>query len=184
MNHTIAKIESAIKIITTKPNELKTAVVVPGSLNEDAATVTVQTPDGSLPLTDTLLLPITNPTGGWLLIPADDADVIMGTVDGGGCRVILAATPLAKAILKVGGNTSIIAGDSGITLQAGNTTLALTATHLKLSTASDSLHALLADLLQALTLLTVPTATGTSGTPINAATFTALATRLSALLEA
>lgn len=53
-----------------------------------------------------------------------------------------------------------------------------------ISTAQESLHTFLQDLLTALQQLTVPTPAGVSGVPINLTAFTDLATRLPLLLSA
>lgn len=54
---------------------------------------------------------------------------------------------------------------------------------IKISKGSESLKAILSDLITAIKALTVPTGTGPSGTPINSTAFTAISNRLTQLLK-
>jgi hypothetical protein len=80
-------------------------------------------------------------------------------------------------------NTACTISESGVKIENGNTVIEVESV-VKIASASESLHAILNDLITAITLITVPTPAGPSGVPVNAATFNSILTRLSNLLSA
>jgi len=85
-------------------------------------------------------------------------------------------------VIKIG-EVTFTMKETGIKMAHGNTIFDI-GELIKINTESESLFAILNDLITAISLLTVTTSTGPSSVPVNVASFTALLSRLSNLLSA
>ena len=177
------KIRSGIRALAYMPYQISSGKVVAGSLDAVAGTVSVLQLAGGKAVGGVLLSAVTGVGNGMVLYPADGSDVVMGSMDGGGEWVLLQASVLTKATISIG--DVVYAMDSnGVNIQNGSVVINVGAAVLKLNTASESLYALLNDLITYITELTVPTSGGASGVPINILDFSNLLARLSNLLGA
>jgi len=183
MNRNIMKIKAGIRALANTPYIIVSGTVVAGSLDEGAYTISVLPSNDSAPIEQVMLTTVTENDKGVVLFPKDKSNVIIGCVDGLGEWVLLRAGELEKVIVTIG-NVKYEMDETQIDIQNGSTVFNIGTAVFKMNTASESLLQLLQDLITGLTLLTVPTPSGPSGTPFNSATFTALLSRLNNLLGA
>ena len=102
------KIRKGIRALTHKPYEIVSGTVVAGSVDATEYTMTV------LPSEDSegvLLNVITNDENGVVLLPKDNSNVIIGSIDGPGEWSLLKASDLVKV--------SIVLGSSKVTVTDG-----------------------------------------------------------------
>ena len=182
MSKNIAKIKHGIQALAGKPYEITSGTVVPGSVDTDLYTMSVQPTDDTGAIEGVMLGSVTG-SNGILLIPKDGSSVIIGSIDGPGEWTLLKASELQKAIITVGHVTYEI-DNTQVNVQNSDVVFNIGASVFKMNTSSESLFSLLQDLLTGLTLLTVGTSTGPSSVPVNVATFNNLLTRLNNLLSA
>lgn len=133
------------------------------SVNEDDLVCTVQMPNGDQ-VPQVRLRPSTGSGSGQVLIPAIGSYVFV--------------VPIYDHVYGVVGVTQL----QSVVFEIGTAAIQLDATGAVLKNGSDDLKTVLSDLLTAIKLITVPTANGPSGVPINSASFDAINTRLNALL--
>ena len=183
MNKTAIRIGDSIRNIAYKPNEIISGIVVAGSVDLTEYTMSVQPADDGAPIAGVNLNAITGSSDGVILVPADGSNVVVGCVDGPGEWVLLRASELVKVIVTIGAVTLNMDG-STIQLQNSDVVLQMTDSLFKLNTPGESFYNLLKDLINYIAALTVPTAAGTSGVPVNVASFNALLPRLDHLLTA
>jgi hypothetical protein len=183
MSKNTMKILTGLRTLADRPYEIVSGKVVAGSVDEGAGTVTILPTDAEEPIEGVLLKAITTMGNGVLQLPKDNSDVIIGSVDGPGEWVVLKISDPEQVVITIDTMECRITADevmvahSGIVFRIGDGVF-------KMSTPSESLYALLNDLITALTSLTVGTSTGPSTVPINVASFSALLTRLSNLTSA
>lgn len=182
MNRSTIKIKAGIRALANDPHIIVSGTVIAGSQDEGAFTISVLPSNDSAAIEHVMLTTATENDKGVILIPKDGSNVIIGCVDGPGEWVLIRAGELKKAIVTIG-DIKYEIDDSEINIRNGGVVFNIGAAVFKMNTASESLFQLLSDLLTGLTLLTVPTPSGPSGTPINSATFTALLSRLNNLLS-
>jgi hypothetical protein len=183
MTKNTERIKAGIKDLARQPCEIISGTVVPGSYEDGSYTVSVRLSDGVAVIESVLLNATTSDSTGMIIVPADGSNVIIGCIDDSGIYTLLRSGQIEKMIIKTGSVHCEIAGNT-IILKNGGVVLNISDALFKLNTTSESLFALLNDLLTALTLITVTTAGAVSGLPNNAASFTSLQTRLSNLLSA
>ena len=183
MNRNTIKIKAGIRALANDPHIIVSGTVAAGSLDEGAYTISVLPSDDSAPIEHVMLTTVTENDNGVVLFPKDESNVIIGCVDGPGEWVLLRAGELKKVIVNIG-NVRYEMDDSQINIQNGSSVFNVGTAVFKMNTGSESLFQLLNDLITGLTLLTVTTPSGPSGTPINIATFSALLSRLNNLLSA
>ena len=181
MSKNASRIKAGIQALAGRPYELISGTVVSGSVDTGAWTMSVQLPDGSMHITGVRLNAVTEDDNGLLLVPADGSNVVIGSIDGPGEWVLIRASKIAKASIKIG-SVSCNADDTQVSLTNGNVLFNISNSVFKMHTPSEDLFTLLKDLITYVAELTVPTAAGTSGTPLNAADLNNLITRLSNLL--
>ncbi|NDC42215.1 MAG: hypothetical protein EBZ77_11820 [Chitinophagia bacterium] len=181
MSRNAAIIKAALRQMATDGVAIVNGTVVAGSYNATEQTITVQT--GSDAIEGVRLYPITGSTAGLLLQPADGSEVTIGTIDGPGEWIVL-RTSVLEQLSFVRDNVSVVAdshsvkvANNGVEWEAGSSVMAL-------RTPSESLYQVLKDLLTYLQALTVSTAMGPSGPPLNISDFIALSARLDHLLAA
>ena len=178
-----SRIKEGIKALCYQPYELISGVVVAGSLDAEAYTISVQQSDGAITVEGVSLNVCANEANGMILIPEDGSNVVIGSIDGPGEWAVLKTSKVAKAIFKAG-NVAYEIDEHKISLKNGSIVFDIDASLFRMNTAYESLYGLLSDLITGLTLLTVGTPSGASTVPVNVATFNSLLTRLNNLLSA
>jgi hypothetical protein len=182
MTKSALKITEGIKALTRQPNEIVSGSVVAGSVNEDDQTISV-IPDGREGVIEGVMLcAVSAATDKVLWLPKEGSHVVIGSVDGPGNWILLKSSEVTKVLITIA-NTQCTISEAGVKIESGTTVIEVESI-IKIATASESLHAILNDLITAITLITVPTPAGPSGVPVNAATFNTILTRLSNLLSA
>ena len=181
MNKTSTKIRTTIRELARKPNEIISGIMVAGSLNTSANTISVQPSGGGKPIEGVLLNSFAGNNNGLMLFPADNSHVIIGSIDGPGEWGLISASEITKAIITIG---SVVYNmdESQVNIQNGNVVFNISDGLFKINAASESLYSLLNDLVTAITVLTVSTTSGPSGVPNNVADFSSILTRLNNLL--
>ena len=90
------KIRKGIRALTHKPYEIVSGTVVAGSVDATEYTMTVLPSDDSEGIEGVLLNVITNDENGVVLLPKDNSNVIIGSIDGPGEWSLLKASDLVK----------------------------------------------------------------------------------------
>jgi hypothetical protein len=183
MTRNTAKIKAGIKALAHMPYEILSGTVLPGSVDTDAYTMSVQLSDDSEPITGVMLNAVTGDGNGMILFPKDGSNVVIGSIDGPGEWALIKASEITKAIITIGTVTYEM-DDTQVNVQNGSVVFNIGEAAFKMNTASESLFQLLNDLITGITLLTVGTSTGPSTVPINVLTFNNLLVRLNNLLSA
>lgn len=182
MNKNSVKISDGIRALTKQPYEIMSGTVVAGSVDEVNQTISVQ-PDGQEGIIEGVMLgAVSSTTDALVVVPKEGSHVVIGSVDGPGNWILLKPSEITKILLTIA-NTACTISESGVKVESGNTLIEVESV-IKIATANENLHAILNDLITAITLITVPTPAGPSGVPVNAATFNSILTRLSNLLSA
>lgn len=182
MTKNTAKIRRGLETLSYRHSDIVGGTVVAGSLDTNANTVSVIPDNTEESLTGVLLAAVTNEASGVVLVPEDDSKVIICCIDGPGLWTVIKMSELKNVAVKIGDaeftiDQTTVRVNSGSTLfDVGNV--------FKMNTGTESLFALLNDLITAITTLTVGTPSGPSTVPVNAAAFSAIQTRLSNLLSA
>jgi len=181
MTKNTSKIRDGIRALGTRPNEILSGTVVPGSVDEEAYTISVQPSDDGKPINGVMLCSITGSGNGLLLFPKEASSVIIGSVDGPGEWTLIRSSEISKATITIGTVTYEMDSEQVI-IRNGDTIFSLSPSLFKVNTAGESLFQLLKDCFTYITEITVSTPSGVSGVPINAVDFTNLITRLNNLL--
>ena len=183
MNKNASRIRSGIRALTDRPFEIVSGKVVPGSVDMSGYTISIQPSDDGEPIEGVMLSTVTGNGHGTILIPKDDSNVIVGTVDGPGVWTIIKASELTKAIISIEG-VQYEMDNTLVSINIGNVTFNVGTSVFKMSAGSESLYGILHDLLTGLTVLTVDVSSVASTVPVNVSTFSDLLTRLNNLLSA
>ncbi len=183
MTRNASKIKEGIRTLTDKPFEIISGTVVSGSVDTGEYTFSVQPSDTSQPIERVMLSTITGNSNGVILVPKDNSNVIIGTIDGPGAWALIKANELEKVIVTIG-NVVYEMDNTQVNIKNGNVVFNIGTSVFKMSTSGESLYGILKDLITGLTLLTVSTSSVASTVPVNVSTFTDLLTRLSNLLSA
>jgi hypothetical protein len=182
MTKNTVRIRDRLTLLTRQPFELMSGKVVAGTVDTTANTLSVMTTNGAIAIDGVMMTSVTNGTDGLIMVPKEECDVVIGCIDGPGQWVVLAASELTKMTVKTE-QASFIIEPNGISFANGESQVDI-GELIKMSTAGESLHTLLSDLITAITLITVSTPSGPSSIPANVATFNSLLTRLNNLLSA
>ena len=180
MSKNAARINAGIRALTSQPYEIISGTVV--TVDTSAYTVTVQPPGDGAPIEEVRLSAITGFGDGLVLLPKADSNVIIGSVDGPGEWVLIRASEITNATLKIG-HVVYEMDESNIRVQNNNVLLNVGNSVFKMNTAGESLFQLLQDLITYTSALTVSTSTGPSGPPLNISDFNSLLSRLTNLLS-
>ncbi len=183
MTKNTARIRAGIAALADKPYEIISGTVVAGTIDTDAYTVSVQPSDASEPIEGVLLSTMTGNNDGMIVVPKDDSNVIIATIDGPGIWSIVKAGELEQVSIKIGSVTYEM-DDTQVNIKNGPVVFNIGASVFKMGTGGESLFDILNDLLTGIAAITVAVGSATSGLPNNAATFTTLQTRLNNLLSA
>ncbi len=105
------KIRKGIRELTHRPYEIISGTVVAGSVDATMYTMAVLPSDGSEAIEGVLLNAITNDENGVVLLPQDNSNVIIGSIDGPGEWTLLKASDLARV--------SVLLGSSKVTVTDG-----------------------------------------------------------------
>jgi hypothetical protein len=179
MSKNSLKIRRAIAALSESKPEILSGTVVPSSFNSGAQTVNVITCTGKK-IEAVYISSITGSDQGLTVIPKDNSNVVIGSIDGPGEWTILKTNELEKVMLNIGTTTLTMDGTDA-EIQQGNTVLQMTSTAFKMNTSSESMFNLLKDLVTLITTITV------AGTPIDATistNLTLLSNRINNLLTA
>jgi hypothetical protein len=180
MTKNTAKIKEGFRTLTETPLVIISGTVVPGSVNVSEGTMSVLPNDGE-PIQNVILNPITGDTNGFLLIPADGSNVVIGCVDGPGEWVLLKASSISRAMITIE-DVMYLMDNRQINIQSGHSEFNISGSQFKMNASGESLYQLLKDCFTYIAALTVTTSTGTSSVPVNIADFNLLITRLDNLL--
>ena len=101
MTKNISNIKAGIVALTHRTNELISGTVVPGSLDEDSYTISVLPTAGTDAIDGVLLNAITENGNGLILFPADNSNVIIGSIDGPGEWTLIRASDITIGTSKV-----------------------------------------------------------------------------------
>jgi hypothetical protein len=181
MTKNSSKIKAGIRTLVFKPNEIISGTVVPGSTNGGAYTISVQPSDESQPIHGVMLNAITNDGNGLILFPKDGSDVIIGSIDGPGEWTVIRTSEILRAVITIERVTYELDSEQ-VKMQNGDVVFSVGSALFKMNTVSESLFQLLKDCFTYIAELTVTTSSGPSSTPVNAADFANLITRLNNLL--
>lgn len=181
MTKNSAKIKEGIRTLTETPPVIISGTVVSGSVNFGEGTMSVLPNNDGEPIENVLLNPVTGDTNGFLLIPAEGSNVVIGCVDGPGEWVLLKASRISRAMITIE-DVKYLMDSSQVSIQNGSTELNVSDSLFKMNTSAESLYQLLKDCFTYIAALTVTTSTGASSVPVNVADFNLLITRLDNLL--
>jgi hypothetical protein len=174
------RIRRAIKELAKSEPEILSGTVVAGSLNTGLQTVNILVSDSSRQIEGVSLSSISGNGNGLIIVPKDNSNVIIGSVDGFGAWTVLKTNELKQVLLKIGDALLDING-TDISVKQGDTVMQLTETAVKIGTSSESMFDLLKDLVDAIKTITV------AGTPIDGTAttnLTLLSSRINNLLTA
>jgi hypothetical protein len=183
MNQTREKIRQAVQDLSAKPNEIRSGTVVAGSLDAAANTCSVLLTGEEKPIFGVLLTPSSGNQAGVIIHPADNSSIVVGSADGGGEWFVVAATNIVKATIAIDNASFEMTADT-LKITNGSMLWQAGSGAFKVNAATESLYAILHDLISYITVLTVPTSSGPSGVPTNITDFATLLTRLGNVLSA
>lgn len=176
------RIRQGINKLVDRPYEILSGVVLSGSVDIAANTMSVLCGNSETLIEGVLLNAVGNAANGMVLIPEDNSHVVIGSIEGPGQWLLLQASELKRATVSIGAVTYKIT-EHGITAAYENTHVEISEL-VRISAGTESLHIILSDLLEAIKLITVTTSAGPSSVPVNVAAFTAISARLNNLLQA
>lgn len=152
------------------------------SVDEDKRTCVVTIDEAEY--TDVLLYSVAKDNlKGFVMIPKVDSVVLVSRLGGSNELFVSMFSEVDKVILTIEDKITAIIDNAGLILTADKTTLKATTAGLTLTRGSDGLKKTLEALCDAITKLTVTTAMGASGTPINVADFMKIKQDLNNYLE-
>jgi len=160
--------------------QIRSGTVLAGSVSSTSNTCSVQMSDGPV-MSDVLLSAVSDDANGIICYPKDNSDVVIGCINGAGQWAILLCSEFDQYKISVA-DVKLLISDAGIQLTKSMTSVNITDL-VKIVTSSESLHAILTDLVNAIALLTVGTPSGPSTVPANVSSFTALLPRINNLLS-
>src|SRR5437867_2486552 len=122
MSKNSSRIREAIKAIARQPYEIQSGTVVPGSVNTSNFTVSVLPSEGGKAIEGVMLNSTSGNANGVIIVPRDNSNVVIGTIDGPGEWAVLKAGTIDKVIVKIG-NVSCMADNTKVTVQNGSVLL-------------------------------------------------------------
>ena len=180
MNQNMYKIRAGLLAMAGATPQLLGGTVVSGSVSNTSNTCDVKLFAGPV-IHEVLLSAASDNEQGIVSYPKDSSHVIIGCINGAGQWAVLATSEIEKHVIKSGG-VLLEVSDAGIQLQKEPTIINVSDL-VKIATMSESLHAILTDLVNAIAALTVGTSSGPSTVPVNIASFTAQLPRINNLLS-
>lgn len=152
------------------------------SVNETTRTCVVEAEE--VPYDDVLLYAVADAgRRGFCFVPTVGSPVLVSRIGGSNELYVAMFSEVDRVLLTVGDKVSAKLDENGLSFTAGDTKLEATADGLELGKGSAGLLKTLSDLCDALTQLTVPTAVGPSGVPVNAADFARIKNELKQYLK-
>jgi hypothetical protein len=158
------QIREALKQHIKAHTGMTTVLATVVSVDEDE--MTCELDDDGLAIYDVRLKPVLRTDESVVMFPAVDSFVLIGRIEDDEEWMLLACEKVDKYRITV-----------------DDCVIEMTSEGIKISKAGESLKNILNDLIDAIKALTVPTNTGASGTPINAAQFTAIENRVNNFLR-
>lgn len=150
-------------------------------INQDNRTCSVQI--GGVVYEDVRLYGIVKPElKGFVMIPAVGSTVLVGRIEESNELLVLLFTEVEKLVYTVA-DVSITSDKEGCSIIAKDSNIRITPGGMAFVRSGSGLKRTLSDLINAITKLTVPTAVGPSGMPINAADFIKIKQDLNNYLE-
>lgn len=180
MNSNLSKIKDGLQALSSVSPYIRSGAVIAGSVNSTSNTCDVQLSDGPV-ISDVLLAAISDSSNGIVCYPKDNSDVVIGSINGAGQWAILTGSEIDHYKI-ANEDVMLLISDSGIQLEKGSTVVKI-ADLVKIVTSSESLHAILTDLVNAIAMLTVSTSAGPSSVPVNVSSFAAILPRINNLLS-
>ncbi|NLF42665.1 MAG: hypothetical protein GX587_08215 [Bacteroidales bacterium] len=135
-----------------------------------------------LKYSDVSLRSIVSDNTGVILYPELKSEVIVARMPGSN-RFFVVKVERVESVKVIIGTTVITADETGFSLLSDKTSVKGTSSALEIKTANENLKSILADMLDAISQITVTTGVGPSGTPVNVMDFTSIKTRLNNLLS-
>lgn len=180
MNNTLSKIRDGLLALTGAAPQIGSGTVVAGSVDGTSNTCSVQMFEGPV-ITEVLLSAISDSAEGIICYPKDNSDVVIGCINGAGQWAVLVGSEFDHYKITTA-DVKLLISDSGIQLTKGEAKVNITDL-VKIVTSTESLHAILTDLVNAIAVLTVSTSAGPSSVPVNVSSFTAILARINNLLS-
>jgi len=180
VNNNLSKIRDGLQALTGAAPQIRNGTVVAGSVNNTTNTCDVLLFGGPV-MTEVLLSAVSDSANGIICYPKDNSDVVIGCTNGAGQWAILVCSEFDQYKV-VATDVKLLISESGIQLTKGMTSVNISDL-VKIAASSESLHAILTDLVNAIAVLTVGTPSGTSTVPANVSAFTALLPRINNLLS-
>lgn len=178
------EIEKVRRMVYTKMTEAArtTFYAEIKKVDEEARTCTVKV--GNIERENVLLYAIEDEEKkGLVLIPKIDSQVIVSQMPDGSRLFVEMFSEVDKVLLTIDEKLAVTIDAKGALIEADKTTLSVKDSGLILSRGSSGLLKTLTDLCDAIAKLTVPTALGPSGVPINMADFIKIKQDLKNYLE-
>ncbi len=180
MNQNMYKIRAGLLAMAGATPQILGGTVISGSVSNTSNTCDVQLFTGPV-IHEVLLSAASDNEHGFISYPKDSSHVIIGSINGAGQWAVLATSEIEKHVVKTGG-ILLEVSEAGIQLKKESTIVNLS-DMVRIATVSESLHAILTDLVNAIAALTVGTSSGPSTVPMNIASYTALLPRINNLLS-
>src|ERR1043165_160054 len=137
MSKNAAKINEGIRQLATNAVEIISGTTVPGSVDEDNFTLSVQPTDGGASIENVILNAVAGNPNGLILFPKDGSNVVIGSIDGPGEWTLIKTDELSKARITIGG-VKYEMDDTQLTVQNGSVIFNLSDSVFKMNTASES----------------------------------------------
>lgn len=125
---------------------------------------------------------ITNDAG-LTIIPSVGSDVLVALIDNRAESSVVLATSEVDSILFKTADSEWVLDNTGVDAQVGKTLFTAGSEGYVLKRENESLKGLLDELIDAISKITVPTGTGPSGTPVNAAVMLNIKKRLNTVFK-
>ena len=163
MSQTKNKIKKGIKVLTHKEAEIISGTVV--SIDESNYTIQVLATNEDNAIEGVMLSAVVNNDNGYILYPAVNSDVIIACVDGPGEYMLIKASVITKAVIKI--------NDQVFTLDG---------TKYGLVKGSESLGKIMSDLMDKMLAMTFTNGAGTTGSTNNNTDLTQIKNRITNFL--
>lgn len=160
-----AQIRQGFQKLASQHGPLQTILATVKSVDEGESTCILVDEDG-LEMFDIRLKPVLTADESVVMFPAVGSFVLIARIEDDEEWLLIACERVDKYRITV--------ADCVIEMESDG---------IKISKADETLKSILSDLIDAIKALTVPTNTGASGTPINAASFTAIENRVNNFLK-
>lgn len=132
---------------------------------------------------DVRLRSVITDDSGLTVVPETDSDVLVALIDNKPESTLLLATSRVEQVLYKTDDSEWLMNNDGLTAVVDKTELEASKDGYILKRQNETLKGLLDELIDAINQITVPTATGPSGVPVNKPVFTQIKNRLNTLFK-